>query len=91
MRRLSVFLNKSHIISVLSQVFTVEVHSHNEQIKSLIPLGEGLKPQGSKTEKEIVDTWLKGLQDGVSELDKSMKEKEGQLQAALREAEDFEG
>ena len=72
-------------------MFTVEVHSHNEQIKALIPLGEGLKPQGSKAEKKIVDTWLKELQDGVSELDKAMMEKEGQLQAALSEAKHFEG
>ena len=58
--------------------------------KALIPLGEGLKPQGSKAEKKIVDTWLKGLQDRFSELNKAMKEKKDQLQDALSEAEDFE-
>ena len=71
-------------------MFTVEVESHNEKIKALIPLGEGLKPQGSKAEKKIVDTWLKGLQDRFSELNKAMKEKKDQLQDALSEAEDFE-
>ena len=39
----------------------------------------------------MVDTWLKGLQDGVSELDKAMMEKEGQLQTAISEAKHFEG
>ena len=72
-------------------MFTVEVHSHDDPIKALIPLGEGLKPQGSKAEKKMVDTWLKGLQDGVSELDKAMMEKEGQLKTALSEAKHFEG
>ena len=72
-------------------MFIVQVHAHNELIKALMPLGEGLKPQGSKAEEKMVDTWLKELQDGASELDKAMMEKEGQLQAALREAEHFEG
>lgn len=67
------------------------MQSHNEPIKALVPLGEGLKPQGSKAEKKMVDTWLKGLQDGLSNLDKAMVVKEDQLQAALKEAEDFEG
>lgn len=67
------------------------MQGHNEPIKALVPLGEGLKPQGSKAEKKMVDTWLKGLQDGLSNLDKAMVVKEDQLQAALKEAEDFEG
>ena len=67
------------------------MHGHKEPIKVLIPLGEGLKPQGSKAEKKMVDTWLKGLQDGLSDLGKAMVVKEDQLQAALKEAEHFEG
>lgn len=39
----------------------------------------------------MVDTWLKGLQDGLTELDKAMSIKKGQLQAALKEVEHFEG
>ena len=72
-------------------MFSVEMQSHDEPIKALIPLGEGLKPQGSKAEKKMVDTWLKGLQDGLGELGKAMVVKEDQLQAALKEAEHFEG
>ena len=72
-------------------MFIVEIQSHNEPIKALIPLGEGLKPQGSKAEKEMVDTWLKRLQDGLTELGKAMNVKEDQLQVALKEAENFEG
>ena len=53
-------------------------------------MGEGLKSQGSEAEKEMVDAWLKRLQDEVRKLDKAMMEKEGQLQAALSEAEHFE-
>lgn len=69
----------------------MEIQSHGEPIKALIPLGEGLKPQGSKAEKKMVDTWLKGLQDGLKDLDKAVIVKENQLQAALKEAEHFEG
>jgi len=54
-------------------------------------LGEGLKPQGSKAEKKMVDTWLKGLQDGLSELNTAMGMKEDQLQVALEEAGHFKG
>ena len=67
------------------------MQSHDEPIKALLPLGEGLKPQGSKAEKKMVDTWLKGLQDGLKELDKAMTGKGDQLRAALQEAEHFEG
>lgn len=67
------------------------MQGHNEPIKALLPLGEGLKPQGSNAEKKMVDTWLKGLQDGLGELDKTMKTKKAQLQDALKEAEHFEG
>ena len=67
------------------------MQSHNAPINALLPLGEGLKPQGSKAEKKMVDTWLKGLQDGLRELDKAMSMKEGQLETALQEAEHFEG
>lgn len=84
-----------HVIIIMfrvcSQGFVVEVGGHNEPIKALIPLGEGLKPQGSKAEKKMVDTWLKGLQNGLSELDKAMSVKRGQLETALKEAEHFEG
>ena len=75
--KVAVIYSDRNIISLLSKVFTVEVHSHNEPIKALIPLGEGLKPQGSDAEKKMVDTWLKGLQDEASEFDKAMMEKEG--------------
>ena len=71
-------------------MFTVEVQAHDEPIKALVPLGEGLKPQGSKAEKKMVDTWLKGLQDGLSDLGKAIVVKEDQLQTALKEAEGFE-
>ena len=79
------------IIRTCSQEFVVEIHSHDEPIRALLPLGEGLKPQGSKAEKKMVDTWLKGLQDGLSELNKAMAVKKGQLQVALEEAEHFKG
>ena len=54
-------------------------------------MGEELKPQGSEEEKKMVDMWLKGLQDGLKELEEAMTAKEDQLQAALQEAERFEG
>lgn len=76
---------------ICSQEFVVEVHGHDEPIRALLPLGKGLKPQGSKAEKKMVDTWLKGLQDGLSELNKAMVVKEGQLRVALEEAEHFKG
>lgn len=78
------------IFTICPQKFVVEVHGHDGPIKALLPLGEGLKPQGSKAEKKMVDTWLKGLQDGLSELSKVMNAKEGQLQTALKESQQFE-
>lgn len=79
------------VYNLLTQTFATEAQSHNEPIKALVPLGEGLKPQGSKAEKKMVDTWLKGLQDGLTELDKAMSVKKGHLETALKEAERFEG
>ena len=86
----AVMYSDHNIISLFSQVFGVEVRSHNEAIKTLIPLGEWLKPQGNDAEEKMVDMWLKGLQDGMSELDKAMMKKKRQLKAALSEAEHFE-
>ena len=79
------------MFTICSQTFAVEAQGHNEPIKVLVPLGEGLKPQGSKAEKKMVDTWLKGLQDGLTELDKAMIVKKGHLETALKEAKRFEG
>ncbi|XP_065889965.1 microtubule-actin cross-linking factor 1-like isoform X3 [Dysidea avara] len=70
--------------------FVVEVKNHDEPIKALKPLGEGLKPQGSKEEQKMVDTWLKGLQRDYGGLDNTVTEKGDQLEAALEEAEQFE-
>ena len=68
----------------------VEVKNHDEPIKALKPLGEGLKPQGSKEEQKMVDTWLKGLQRDYGGLDNTVAEKGDQLEAALEEAKQFE-
>ena len=66
------------------------MNNHDEPIKALKPLGEELKPQGSKEEQKMVDTWLKGLQSDYKELGNTVTEKGSQLEAALEEAEEFE-